>query len=464
MLDGSLQVENAEEMVFCTGIWKPFRYNPHMPTRRSFLLAASAAVAAPSLPIRAQRPSSSSHEIKQLPPAIAALTDRRSEAVPITLEEREHRVERARELLAKNKLDALVICTGTSLTYFTGLRWGQSERFFAWVLPAKGTPFVVCPVFEEGRVRERMEAKPATLPQASVTRVYTWNEDENPYTLLAKALKEAGIASGRVGVEERTQFVFADGIAHAKPTLTAVSGTAVTAGCRAVKSNAELAMMRLANDNTLKVYEAAWKSLEPGMTNRQVSELISAAYERTGFAGYASCQVAEYSALPHGSLHPQVIQEGQIILLDDGCVVEGYQSDISRSFVLGKATDKQKKVFDIVHKAQAAALAAGKAGVPCHAVDDAARKVISDAGFGPDYKYFTHRLGHGIGMDGHEWPYLVRGNDMPLESGMTFSDEPGIYIVGEFGIRLEDDWAVTPDGGDMFTPQSPSLEQPFAKA
>ncbi|MEG9435716.1 aminopeptidase P family protein [Edaphobacter sp. HDX4] len=435
-----------------------------MPSRRTFLFAASAAVAAPSLPVQAQRPSGPSTEIKQLPPAIAALSNRRAEAVPITLEEREHRVERARELLSNSKLDALVICTGTSLTYFTGLRWGQSERFFAWVLPAKRNPFVVCPVFEEGRVRERMEAKPATLPQASVTKVYTWNEDESPYTLLAKALKEAGITAGRIGVEERTQFAFADGIGHASPTLTAVSGTPVTAGCRAVKSPAELALMRLANDNTLKVYEAAWKSLEPGMTNRHVSDLIGVAYERTGFPGYASCQVAEYSALPHGSLQPQVIREGQIILLDDGCTVEGYESDISRSFVLGKATDKQKKVFDIVHKAQAAALAAGKAGVPCHAVDDAARKVITDAGFGPDYKHFTHRLGHGIGMDGHEWPYLVRGNDLPLESGMTFSDEPGIYIVGEFGIRLEDDWVVTPSGGDMFTPQSPSLEQPFAKA
>ncbi|RZU42891.1 M24 family metallopeptidase [Edaphobacter modestus] len=435
-----------------------------MPSRRSFLLAASAAAAAPSLTLQAQRPSGSSAEIKQLPPAIAALTSRRSEAVPISLEEREHRIERARGLLAKSRLNALVICTGTSLAYFTGLRWGQSERFFAWVLPATGSPFIVCPVFEEGRVRERMEATPATLPQASVTRVYTWNEDESPYALLAKALKDAGITTGKIGVEERTQFAFSDGIAHASPTLTAVSGTPVTAGCRAVKSPAELALMRLANDNTLKVYEAAWKSLEPGMTNRHVSDLISAAYERTGFPGFASCQVAEYTALPHGSLQPQVIREGQIILLDDGCVVEGYQSDISRSFVLGKATDKQKQVFDVVHKAQAAALAAGKAGAACHAVDDAARKVITDAGFGPGYKHFTHRLGHGIGMDGHEWPYLVKGNDLPLESGMTFSDEPGIYIVGEFGIRLEDDWVVTPSGGEMFTPQSPSLEEPFAKA
>ncbi|HEX7158391.1 MAG TPA: Xaa-Pro peptidase family protein [Edaphobacter sp.] len=435
-----------------------------MPTRRSFLLAATAAATVPSLPIEAQRPAEAPSSSLKLPPAIAALTSRRSEAVPISLDEREQRIQRARELLAKNKIDALAITTGTSLAYFTGLRWGQSERFFAWVLPAKGNPFIVCPVFEEGRVRERMEAKPATLPQASVTRVYTWNEDDSPYTLLAKALKDSGISTGKIGVEERTQFVFADGIAHANPTLTAVSGTPITAGCRAIKSPAELALMRLANDITLKVYEAAWKSAQPGMTNRQLSELISAAYLRTGFPGEASCQVGEYSALPHGSLQPQVIREGQIILLDDGCNVEGYQSDISRSFVLGKATGKQKQVFDIVHKAQSAALAAGRAGASCHTVDDAARKIITDAGYGPDYKHFTHRLGHGIGMDGHEWPYLVRGNDTLLEAGMTFSDEPGIYIPGEFGIRLEDDWVVTPDGGNMFTPQSPSLEEPFAKA
>lgn len=435
-----------------------------MPSRRSFLLAASAAVAAPSLRLEAQRPAGGGPASIKLPPAIAALTSRRSEPVPITLDEREHRVEHARELLAKTKIDALVICTGTSLTYFTGLRWGQSERFFAWVLPVKGAPFVVCPVFEEGRVRERMEAKPATLPQASATKVYTWNEDDSPYAVLVKALKDAGITTGKVGIEERTQFAFADGILHASPHLTAVNGTPVTAGCRAVKSPAELALMRLANDITLKVYEAAYKSLEPGMTNEHVSQLISAGYNRTGFPGYASCQVGVYSALPHGSLQPQVIKEGEIILLDDGCTVEGYQSDISRSFVLGKATDRQKKVFDIVHKAQAEALKAGKAGAPCHAVDDAARKVVTDAGYGPDYKHFTHRLGHGIGMDGHEWPYLVRGNNTLLEPGMTFSDEPGIYIVGEFGIRLEDDWVVTSEGGDMFTPQSPSLEDPFGKA
>jgi Xaa-Pro dipeptidase len=434
-----------------------------MPTRRSFLLAATAAAAAPST-LQAQRPTAAPPSDSTLPPAIAALTSRHSEATPITLAEREQRLERARALLTQHKIDALVIATGTSLNYFTGLRWGQSERFFAWVLPAKGSPFIVCPVFEEGRVRERMEAKPATLPAASTTGVYTWNEDENPYTLLAKALKDAGTTTGKIGVEERTQFVFADGIAHASPGLAVVSGTPITFGCRAIKSPAELDLMRLANNITLQVYEAVYKSTQPGMTNRQFSELISAAYSRCGFPGDASCQVGEYSALPHGSLQPQVIRENEIILIDDGCTVEGYQSDMSRTFVLGKASDKQKQVFDIVHKAQAAALAAARPRVPCHVIDDAARKVITNAGYGPGYKHFTHRLGHGIGMDGHEWPYLVRGNTMPLESGMTFSDEPGIYIIGEFGVRLEDDWVVTPNGGEMFTPQSPSLEDPFAKA
>lgn len=396
-----------------------------------------------------------------LPPAIAALTDRRSEATPINLAEREHRLERARERLAANGIDALVICSGTSLAYFTGLRWGQSERLFAWILPQHGSPFIVCPAFEEGRVRERMTAQPPTLPAASSTRVYTWQEDDDPYALLARALKDTGIRAGKVGVEERTQFAFADRIAHASPALAAVSAIPVTAGCRAIKSPAELALMQLANEVTLSVYKAAWQSTTPGMTNRHVSDLISAAYNRVGFPGEASCEVGKYSALPHGSLQPQTIQEGEVILLDDGCTVEGYGSDISRSFVLGKATDRQKRVFDIVHHAQAAALAAARPGVQCQAVDAAARKVVEDGGYGPGYKFFLHRVGHGIGMDGHEWPYLVRGNTEPLEVGMCFSDEPGIYIPEEFGIRLEDDWHLTEQGGRLFTPQSPSLEQPF---
>jgi Xaa-Pro dipeptidase len=258
-------------------------------------------------------------------------------------------------------------------------------------------------------------------------------------------------------------FVFSEGIRQAARNVELTSATSVTAGCRGVKSPAELKLMQLANDITLQVYEAAWKSLKPGITNDQVSNLIAAAYRQTGFPGDASCQVDAWSALPHGSLQPQVIREGSIVLIDDGCTVEGYQSDISRTFVIGKPTDKMKRVFDTVHKAQTAARNTAKPGVACQAVDSAARKVVDDAGFGPGYTHFTHRVGHGIGMDGHEWPYLVKGNTQLLQANMTTSDEPGIYLKGEFGVRLEDDMYVTPDGARWFTPQSNSLEDPFGK-
>jgi Xaa-Pro dipeptidase len=264
------------------------------------------------------------------------------------------------------------------------------------------------------------------------------------------------------------RFVFADGIARAAPQASLVSATPVTAGCRMIKSAHEIALMRLACQVTLAAYEAVYHALREGMTQQQVEDLIAAAYGQLGFPGEASVQVGEYSALPHGSSTPQVIREGSIVMIDDGCTVEGYQSDITRTFVLGKASeqlgDKMRKVFEIVHRAQATALATARPGVECGAVDAAARKVITDAGYGPDYKYFTHRLGHGMGMDGHEWPYLVRGNTTKLQPNMTFSDEPGIYIPGEFGIRLEDDMHITENGAELFTPQSPSLEDPFEKA
>ncbi len=275
--------------------------------------------------------------------------------------------------------------------------------------------------------------------------------------------REAGIATSILGMEERVPFVFSEGIRKAARGMDVVSATPVTAGCRSIKSPAELRLMQLANNVTLEVYEAAWKSLAPGMTNREFSGLIAAGYRRTGFPGEASCQVDAWSALPHGSIEPQTIREGSLVLIDDGCTVEGYQSDITRTFVLGKPTDRMKRLFDTVRKAQAATLNAARPGVACEAVDAAARRVIDDAGFGPGYAHFTHRVGHGIGMDGHEWPYLVKGNTRPLEAGMTTSDEPGIYLRGDFGVRLEDDMYVTPDGAKWFTPQSQSLEEPFAK-
>ena len=381
--------------------------------------------------------------------------------MPITLAEREGGIEKARSLLKANKMDAILITSGASLNYFSGLRVGyQSERLFAWVLPSTGAPFVVCPAFEEGRVREGL----TIAPDGAATKIFTWNEDASPYDLVARALKDRGLTTGAVGIEERTQFAFTDGLAHATPALKVVSGTPVTAGCRMIKSKAELALMQLANDITLAVYQAAWKSAGPGTTNREFSALVAEGYRRSGVVGDASCQVGAYSALPHGSVQPQVIREGEVVLIDDGCTVEGYQSDISRTFVYGKATDRQKAVFAVVHKAQAAALAAARPGIACEAIDKVARDVVDAAGFGPDYKHFSHRVGHGIGMDGHEWPYLVRGNPTPLVEGMCFSDEPGIYLEGEFGVRLEDDWHVTEGGGRMFTSTSPSIEEPFGSA
>jgi Xaa-Pro dipeptidase len=395
-----------------------------------------------------------------LPPSLAQLKSRKSEALPITRDELHERQERARQRMREDLIDAIVLMEGTSLRYFTGIRWWGGERAFALVLPAKGAAFYVCPAFEEGRAREQI----ANAPEGRQPDIRVWQEDDNPYTLIAEGLSERGITSGTLGIEETVHFVFAEGITRAVPLATITSATPVTAGCRMIKSPHEIELMRLAAQVTLAAYEAAYRAVKDGMTQPQLEELVRKAHDQLGFSGGAEVQVGEFSAFPHGSVTPQVVHEGTIILMDGGCSVEGYQSDITRTYVLGKASDKMKTVFDIVHRAQSAALASARPGVECGAVDAAARKVITDAGYGPDYKYFTHRLGHGMGMDGHEWPYLVRGNATKLQANMTTSDEPGIYIRGEFGIRLEDDMHVTENGAELFTPQSPSLEAPFSKA
>jgi Xaa-Pro dipeptidase len=398
-----------------------------------------------------------------LPPSLAQLGSRKSEATPITREERALRQERARQLMSENALDAIVLMEGTSLRYFAGIQWWGGERLFALVLPAKGAAFYVCPAFEEGRAREQL----ANAPDGEHADVRVWQEDENPYDLIADGLRQRGIATGKLGIEETIRFVFAESMAKAAPQATFASATPVTAGCRMVKTAHEIALMRLAAQVTLAAYEAAYHALRPGMTEHDASDLIDAAYRQLGFPGEASIMVDEATAFPHGSTTPPVIRAGSIIMIDDGCAVEGYQSDITRTFVLGKASgvtgDKMKKVFDIVLRAQSTALAAAHPGAECGSIDAAARKVITDAGYGTDYKYFTHRLGHGMGMDMHEWPYLVRGNQTKLQANMTTSNEPGIYIRGEFGVRIEDDMHVTENGAELFTPQTLSLEDPFGK-
>ena len=433
-----------------------------MLSRRSFLWLTGSAAGLSVTRVSAQRGRGPATPAGPLPPSIAALTPLRAGAKPITIDERRARIERAKKIMAEQKIDAIVLTGGTSLLYFTGMRWGNSERLFAVVIPRNGNPYVVCPGFEEDRAREQLALGPLVH-----TDVATWQEDESPFERVAQGLKDRGIGTGRVGIEETSKFVFADSIGAAAPGLHVTSATPVTAGCRMIKDAHEIGLMRLASQATLKCYEAVFNALKPGMTQDDAGGLINAGYTRLGFPGFASIQVGEYTALPHGSITPQTIREGTIIMVDDGCTVEGYQSDITRTFVLGKATDKMKKVFDIVHQAQTAALKAARPGVPLEAIDAAARKVVVDAGYGPGFKYFSHRVGHGMGMDGHEWPYLVKNNmygwekAVKLQPGMVFSDEPGVYIRGEFGVRLEDDMHITADGAELFTPQSPSIEDPF---
>ncbi len=427
-----------------------------MINRRHFLGMSGAALAAAGC--SSAEGSSQLTGGSALPPLIAALESMKARARPITSEERATRLDKAKQLMAQQKLDAMVLMGGTSLVYFTAVNWGLSERTFAVVVPVKGDAFVVTPAFEKDRSMEQLALGP--LGNADVR---TWQEDESPYALIAGGLKDRGVATGRVGIEETVRYVFSDGIAHAAPALKLTSATPVTAGCRMIKDAHEIELMRLASEVTLKAYEAAYHALKEGMTQNDFGRLVSQAHDRLGFAGSASVNVAEYSALPHGSITPQSIREGTILLIDGGCTVEGYHSDISRTFVLGSPAQKMKDVFEIEFRAQSAALAAARPGVEAQSVDAAARKVITDAGYGPDYTNFTHRVGHGIGMDGHEWPYLVRGNTLLLQPHMMFSDEPGIYIRGEFGVRLEDDMHITETGAELLTPQSPSLEDPFGK-
>jgi len=308
-----------------------------MISRRRFLEVGSVAgaVAAVCHPLLASGGASNDKPVdSSLPPSLARLKSRKSEAVPITREERYERQEQARKLMSENALDAIVLMEGTSLRYFTGIRWWGGERMFAMVLPAKGAAFYVCPAFEEGRAREQL----TNAPDGQTPDLRTWLEDESPYQRVVQGLKERGMSNGKLGVEETVRFVFADGIARAAPQASLVSATPVTAGCRMIKSAHEIALMRLACQVTLAAYEAVYHALREGMTQQQVEDLIAAAYGQLGFPGEASVQVGEYSALPHGSSTPQVIREGSIVMIDDGCTVEGYQSDITRTFVLGKAS------------------------------------------------------------------------------------------------------------------------------
>jgi Xaa-Pro aminopeptidase len=391
------------------------------------------------------------------PAAIRALKPMTGGIVPITISERRARIEKAQRLMIEHRIDAILLEGGSSLFYFTGVRWGLSERPFVAVVPARGELAWVAPGFEEARARELIELGGRDLR--------TWQEDESPYRIVAQILSDRGVTTGTVGVEERLRFFVFNGVRKEAPSLDYVSADPVTSGCRMIKSPAEIALMQRANDMTIAAYKAGLATLREGMTQADLRNNILAAYRAIGAqGGVVAVSFGEYTAFPHGSITPQKLKEGDVVQIDDGCSVDGYQSDITRTVVFGKPTKRQIEVWNLEHRAQAAAFAAAKPGVPCEAVDAAARKVITDAGFGPDYKVpgLPHRTGHGIGLDGHEWTNFVRGNQTPLQPGMCFSDEPMIAIYGEFGIRLEDCLYITESGAKFFTQPSPAIDRPFA--
>ena len=429
-------------------------------SRRSFIQAGTVAgigaglAACNTAPAPAQAPATAPAAAGPHP-AIAALKSRTAGVKPITADERGARLEKARQLMVDNKIGALYLEGGSSLFYFTGVRWGLSERPFACIIPAKGELGWVCPGFEEERARELVKG------QADVR---VWQEDESPYKQIAGFLKDRG-ATGRVAVDERLRHFIFSGVKKELPGTDFVDGELVTAGCRMIKSATELALMQNASDITIEAFRAAFATFREGMTQGDLQANIAAAHRALGApGGSASVSFGKFTAFPHGSIEPQKLVEGDVIQVDGGCAIDGYQSDITRTTGFGKASARQIEIWELEKKAQAAAFAVVKPGTPCEAVDAAARKVITDAGFGPDYKVpgLPHRTGHGIGLDGHEWTNFVRGNKTLLAPGMCFSNEPMIAIYGEFGIRLEDCLYVTEGGAQYFTQPSPSIDKPFA--
>jgi Xaa-Pro dipeptidase len=420
-----------------------------MPTRRDVLRGSTAALA---VTLGGGRAAAESAQTDDLPPAFTALAPMTDGVAPITVEEHRRRLARAQQLMADQGLDALLLTSGSSLTYFTGADWGLSERFFGAVVTRTGDPAWVTPAFEKERGLEQIKLG---------TDVRAWEEHESPFALVAAILKDRKGASGRVGIEETMPFTFAHEIGASAPAARFEPGTAVTAGCRVIKDAHELALMRRACEITVRAHAAVFASLREGMTQGEVARLSSEAHKRLGMSGGSLVLFGPDAAFPHGTTHPRPLQKGDVVLVDGGGRLHGYASDITRTGVFGAPpTDRQRKVWDVVRRAQQAALAAARPGVEAQSVDAAARRVIEEAGFGPGYKYFTHRLGHGIGMDGHEWTYLVRGNTTKLRPGMCFSDEPGIYIPGEMGIRHEDVIFITETGAEGFTKWTGSPEEP----
>lgn len=385
-------------------------------------------------------------------PTLKSLT---TDAKPISADERHARIGKVQSLMAQRKVAALLVESGSSLEYFTGIRWHRSERTTLAIIPASGEVLVVTPAFEEPSVRETLQVGGDVRP---------WDEHENPFEKVVQGLKDRGINSGVLAAESTIRFFIVAGIRQASGAYEIIPADSIVRACRLIKSPAELALMQLANDVTIEALRHVHAQVVLGMSGPDIGALMDhATISLGGSPEFSLVLLNEASAYPHGSVKLQKVREGSVILMDCGCAVHGYESDISRTWVFGQANARQRKVWDTVKRGQEIALETAKINVPVGTIDDTVRKYYESQGWGPGYRLpgLPHRTGHGIGLDGHEPPYLVHGDATPLEAGMCFSDEPGIYIPGEFGIRLEDCWHMTTSGPKLFTPLAKSLEQPI---
>jgi Xaa-Pro dipeptidase len=373
----------------------------------------------------------------------------------ILVAEYEARLERARVLTATQGADALLVGAGASLRYFTGVPWGATERLVALLLPRVGRPIMICPAFELGSLQADLKIE---------ADIRLWQEHEDPAGLVGRALSEIGVDT--LALDPAAPFSLFSALGKAAPSLRAVDAAPVIDGCRGVKSSAELALMRYAKAITLDVHRRAAAILAPGIAASAVKRFIDTAHRVSGADGgstFCAVQFGLATAYPHGLPGDQVLAEGDLVLIDTGCQVEGYNADITRTYVFGEPGGEHRRIWDIEHEAQAAAFAAVRPGVACEVIDETARRVLQRHGLGPDYALpgLPHRTGHGIGLSIHEGPYLVRGDRTPLAPGMCFSNEPMIVVPDRFGVRLEDHFHVTEDGAAWFTEPSPSIDAPF---
>ncbi|WP_347090922.1 M24 family metallopeptidase [Sphingomonas parapaucimobilis] len=388
-------------------------------------------------------------------PDLSGLSDMTRGAVPIGPEERARRLARAQGLMKANGIGAILIEPGSTMVYFTGVQWWRSERLTAVIIPVEGQPCIVTPFFEEPSVRETL-AVPA--------EIRVWQEDRNPLAVVAGFLRDRKLAGRPVGIEETARFFAFDGLQQALPGVRLVSANPVVRGCRMVKTAPEIALMQLATDVTMAAYRWVYPRVEAGMTGAEVGALMTAATRKLGGSPeFSMALIGEASAYPHGSKQVHRVANGQVVLMDCGCTVEGYQSDVSRSWVHGAPSAEQRKVWDTVAKGQQVALAAARIGAPAGSIDDAVRRFYESQGYGPGYRLpgLSHRTGHGIGMDGHEPVNLVRGEATTLAPGMCFSDEPGLYLPGKFGIRIEDCFHMTEAGPVWFSTPPRRIEAPI---